>query len=411
MIRKIKRKLGRSSPLSLLLILMGTIIFAASLNNNTQKTETISSVGGQVQSTNNKLVFVAGQSSPTDVSVSQHYMEIGGFLGFLREKNITPIPDHLLCSKPVASLVYDCSTVPEAAGWLVSDPYTSNSTWSSDGERLIVEMNQPSGQASFYKPEGSLATAEMFAIEATFYVASYKPPPWFVPPFIGFGFRDGVKSTVVYPYTDLRKGQIAINYTLDAYCSEEGVTDWLSANTYRIVVDKSHADPEKHVVEVYLNDKLVLTVPYSAITDTPGGLPVAPEEPYLFGFGGNQCNMVWDNIAYEVCGTGFIPENLPKKSAQDSAVSVLPEHFNLGQNHPNPFNPSTTISYTVAKNSHVNLTVYNALGQVVAVLVNGFQQQGSYSVAWDAGNQPSGLYICRFEADGFTATKKMFLQK
>ena len=64
-----------------------------------------------------------------------------------------------------------------------------------------------------------------------------------------------------------------------------------------------------------------------------------------------------------------------------------------------------------AKASHIKLTVYNTLGQVVAVLVNGFQAQGSYSVTWDAMNQPSGLYLCRFEADGFTATKKMFLQK
>lgn len=89
----------------------------------------------------------------------------------------------------------------------------------------------------------------------------------------------------------------------------------------------------------------------------------------------------------------------------------LPAEFVLSQNHPNPFNPTTTISYTVAKTSHVKLTVYNTLGQVVAVLVNGLQAQGSYSVTWNAQNQPSGLYICRFEADSFRASKKMFLQK
>jgi len=88
-----------------------------------------------------------------------------------------------------------------------------------------------------------------------------------------------------------------------------------------------------------------------------------------------------------------------------------PAEFFLSQNHPNPFNPTTTISYAVAKNSHVKITVYNTLGQLVAVLVNGNQAPGTYSVTWDAGNQPSGLYLCHFEADGFTATKKMFLQK
>ena len=88
-----------------------------------------------------------------------------------------------------------------------------------------------------------------------------------------------------------------------------------------------------------------------------------------------------------------------------------PVHFALHQNYPNPFNPATTISYAVAKNSHVKLTVYNTLGQVVAVLVDGFQLQGSYNLKWDAHNQPSGLYFYRLEADGFSATKKMFLQK
>ncbi len=90
---------------------------------------------------------------------------------------------------------------------------------------------------------------------------------------------------------------------------------------------------------------------------------------------------------------------------------ILPTEFVLEQNHPNPFNPTTTINYTVARNSHVKLTVYNTLGQVITVLVNGFQAQGSYNVTWNAQNQPSGIYIYRLEADGFTVSKKMFLQK
>lgn len=96
---------------------------------------------------------------------------------------------------------------------------------------------------------------------------------------------------------------------------------------------------------------------------------------------------------------------------RDQIETALPLEFFLSQNHPNPFNPTTTISYTVAKNSYVKLTVYNTLGQLVAVLVNGLQAKGSYSVTWDAQHQSSGIYICRFEADGFTAAKKMFLQK
>jgi hypothetical protein len=107
---------------------------------------------------------------------------------------------------------------------------------------------------------------------------------------------------------------------------------------------------------------------------------------------------------------GALPYYHPS-AVHASEESFTPASYRLNQNFPNPFNPATTISYAVAKNSHVKLTVYNMLGQVVAVLVDGLKSQGSYYVTWDAKNQPSGLYLCRFEADGFRATKKMFLQK
>jgi hypothetical protein len=106
----------------------------------------------------------------------------------------------------------------------------------------------------------------------------------------------------------------------------------------------------------------------------------------------------------------IVPPALPKQTIECNEQTT-PQAFKLFPIAPNPFNPATTISYTVAKSSHVKLSVYNMLGRVVAVLVDGFQTQGSYSVTWNARNQPSGLYLCRFEADGFTASKKMFLQK
>jgi len=89
----------------------------------------------------------------------------------------------------------------------------------------------------------------------------------------------------------------------------------------------------------------------------------------------------------------------------------LSKSFVLKQNYPNPFNPTTMIKYSLAKDSHVRLVVYNILGEVVTLLVDEFQSQGSYNVMWDAHNQPTGLYIYRLEVEGFSATRKMFLQK
>ncbi|MCI0512029.1 T9SS type A sorting domain-containing protein [candidate division KSB1 bacterium] len=85
--------------------------------------------------------------------------------------------------------------------------------------------------------------------------------------------------------------------------------------------------------------------------------------------------------------------------------------YDLAQNYPNPFNPTTTITYSLSKDSQVTLTIYNTLGQVVAVLVAGFQTQGSHRVQWDGQDQPSGLYLYQLEAEGFTVVRKMFLQK
>lgn len=135
--------------------------------------------------------------------------------------------------------------------------------------------------------------------------------------------------------------------------------------------------------------------------------------------------VVESSYADEIAATlAYLENEMPDQSIKDGSLSIAaaeseleseaqltPSQFSLSQNYPNPFNPTTAIDYSLAKDSQVKLTVYNNLGQVVAVLVNGIQPSGSYSVAWNATNQPSGLYLCRFEADGFTATRKMFLQK
>ncbi|HEX9973444.1 MAG TPA: T9SS type A sorting domain-containing protein, partial [bacterium] len=80
---------------------------------------------------------------------------------------------------------------------------------------------------------------------------------------------------------------------------------------------------------------------------------------------------------------GALPFYHPS-AVNDSEENQIPNSYRLDQNYPNPFNPTTMISYAVAKNSHVKLTVYNTLGQIVAVLVDGLKSQGSYHVTWDA---------------------------
>ncbi|MBE0642589.1 MAG: T9SS type A sorting domain-containing protein [Bacteroidetes bacterium] len=83
----------------------------------------------------------------------------------------------------------------------------------------------------------------------------------------------------------------------------------------------------------------------------------------------------------------------------------------LKQNHPNPFNPATAISYSVPEAGRVRLAVYNLLGEQVALLHDGWQSAGIYETRFDGTQLASGIYIYRLEAGGVTQTRSMHLVK
>ncbi len=80
-------------------------------------------------------------------------------------------------------------------------------------------------------------------------------------------------------------------------------------------------------------------------------------------------------------------------------------------NAPDPFNPSTTITYGMAKAGHVTVDVYNIMGQKVATLYDGHRDTGTYSVRWDASGFSNGVYFAVMKAEGFTKSEKMMLVK
>lgn len=87
------------------------------------------------------------------------------------------------------------------------------------------------------------------------------------------------------------------------------------------------------------------------------------------------------------------------------------DEFALQQNYPNPFNPSTMISYSLAEPSLVSLSVFDLTGREVAELVRGEQAAGAYSVSFNAGNLPAGMYFYRLQAGSFNAVRKLILMK
>ncbi|NOY06994.1 MAG: T9SS type A sorting domain-containing protein, partial [Chlorobi bacterium] len=85
--------------------------------------------------------------------------------------------------------------------------------------------------------------------------------------------------------------------------------------------------------------------------------------------------------------------------------------YNLAQNQPNPFNPTTTIQFSVAEDTYVRLTVHDALGREVRVLINSFKEKGAYSVRFNANDLPSGVYFYKLETKAYSKIRKMILAR
>ncbi|HKK45237.1 MAG TPA: lamin tail domain-containing protein [Balneolaceae bacterium] len=97
----------------------------------------------------------------------------------------------------------------------------------------------------------------------------------------------------------------------------------------------------------------------------------------------------------------------PKQTSSND----LPESVKLNPNYPNPFNPTTKVSYEVTVKSKVTLTIWNMIGQKVATLVDGVVDAGKHEETWNASQMPSGIYIARFQINGRVFTRKMTLIK
>lgn len=95
----------------------------------------------------------------------------------------------------------------------------------------------------------------------------------------------------------------------------------------------------------------------------------------------------------------------------EETESLVPDEISLGQNYPNPFNPTTTIAFYLPEAVPVKLSVFNVVGQPVAVLTEGTLGAGDHEFEWDASGLPSGMYIYQLEVGNKILTQKMTLVK
>jgi hypothetical protein len=149
-------------------------------------------------------------------------------------------------------------------------------------------------------------------------------------------------------------------------------------------------------------------------------------------------NMAYNTAAYQTAAMGgfplgdlnWFPDKLPAWQAQrdkewetinnwlnNGITGVkerggpVPGDYSLAQNYPNPFNPTTQIEYSVPRNGHVSLKLYNSFGQEVATIFEGVQNAGNYVATFDATGLASGVYLYRLQSGNISITKKLVLTR
>ncbi len=140
------------------------------------------------------------------------------------------------------------------------------------------------------------------------------------------------------------------------------------------------------------------------LSDANYNFPTNAKVRIMCDASGNRDYVYIDNLLFRGFGTtsGF---------AADGKLQALPDNFSLSQNFPNPFNPVTSIKFSLPEASDVTVHVYNVLGQRVATVADGFYEPGEYQVEWDGARRASGVYFYRIQAGQFAETKKMLLLK
>jgi hypothetical protein len=116
-----------------------------------------------------------------------------------------------------------------------------------------------------------------------------------------------------------------------------------------------------------------------------------------------------DGIAIQFYANQYIEPN--SGSFLETEFVEQPSSFQLIGAYPNPFNPATTVQYSLSEFSWINLSVYNIRGQKLTTLYNGKNIPGEHSSDWNASNYASGVYFISLKANGTTITQKVLLLK
>lgn len=111
------------------------------------------------------------------------------------------------------------------------------------------------------------------------------------------------------------------------------------------------------------------------------------------------------------CAVTVVADAQSENTTAVNAIKSVPTEYALMDNYPNPFNPTTSISYSIPKQSHVHLAIYNIMGQCIEILVNEIKDPGNYTQEWNAGETSSGIYFYEIRAGEFHSLQRCILLK
>jgi len=224
-------------------------------------------------------------------------------------------------------------------------------------------------------------------------------------------------GTLVYPVAS------ALSRVSTAYSNViEDALDYTSyENNGSIVVDVAIDDVEisgSDILTAYVDGEIRGQV-------NPQLFPLTNE--YLFGMMvyGNENS---DNIEFEyynyLNGKTYVLNNdlvgfesdmivgsYLEPYTMDDSSDIVPSSYSLEKAYPNPFNPTTTVGFSLSSAAYVDVTVYDITGRVIENLVGEYRSAGSHKVVWNASNMASGVYFVQLNVDGFTDTQKLMLIK
>ena len=240
-----------------------------------------------------------------------------------------------------------------------------------------------------------------------------------------YGCENGYRAWVRYNISSIPNTAEVVEIHQYIYCTElvEGILDFLNYNIIRVDYDPVSASPENLWNDIYEGAMYEYN---EWVTNPPGWEWCILNSPAPQDFTNALNNEDWFSLGYMVkCNEddsdyravfeGYLDSHPPYLVIIYSIISGVGNHYTkpgffiLCQNFPNPFNPVTTIKYSIPHTSFIKLKIYDILGKEISTLVNEEKMAGTYEINWNASNLPSGVYFYQLEAGGFFQIKKMIL--